>query len=193
MVAGWRSTVGPVVLGRAGAPDGVEDVEELLLPFGEVALGDAERVELVGGPAEAEADRETSVAQDVDRRERAGEGHRPVPRRHEDARAEADPVGAGGDVREGAEGVEHGGLLGRQRAVGGRRVRDTGRDGGEQPIHDPDRVVAERLCGPSRGPHGCRLRLPAGLGELDADLHGGPPRVEQGWVTPLSQGALDAP
>jgi len=153
----------PLVGGRIRRPERVQHIEALIKPLAALGHRHAHRLELVRRPARAQAGKQPSAAEHVDRRQRPGEEGRGVERRVQDARAEQCPArDHGGGGQDGERVQRYPKLLGQLARA---RVPDDRPDRGEQPVTRPQAVGAEvlGLLGepadrPGRSPHRPELR-----------------------------------
>ena len=107
---------------------------------------DAEGVELLAHPADADAEHDAPVRDAVDRRQLLGQHERVAVRHDQHAGADLDPLGAPGDRRHHGDRVVDE-LLGAERRVAGLVVEVARRDPGrhDDVVVHPHRVVAEAL------------------------------------------------
>ena len=161
----------PPELDRVLRPDRLETGEELVGAPPAPVVGHSDRVVLVPRPAEAEPDVEAPARDLVERGELLGEHDRRVVGHDEDARAQSDARRHARHERERHHRIGHGLEAVRPRAPGHRRVVVLRRDGEEQALEYPERVVAETL-GFLRDAHLVGGRGPrAGHGQREAELH----------------------
>ncbi|QUF05347.1 IS5 family transposase [Actinosynnema pretiosum subsp. pretiosum] len=164
---------GPVlssVLGGIRRPELVQHVQGLVQAGAAFGHRDVHRLELVRGPADAEARRQAAPAEHVERGEGAGEQCGRVPGGVEDVAADQDPLGGGGGHGQQDERVQDGAELGRE--VLAAVVAEGGVDRGQQAVDHPE-AVGSQLFELARVPR--RLRgLPgdvSGLRQRESDFH----------------------
>src|SRR6185436_17840489 len=104
----------------------------------------AERLELLAHPSHADAERDASLREHVDRRERLRRQHRVAVGHDHHARDQAQPRGLGGDERHERQLIEHVALA-RKGAADRVRILRLDRDGKHQVVGDHDGRETQRL------------------------------------------------
>ena len=159
---------------RVLAPQRPHQADRLARAGGAIGERHAGRLEFVGQPADADAEQEAAVGQDVERRCRLRHRHRVAQRQHEDAGAELDALGAGGDVGERDEGiVQRDGRAAGKLPVGRVRIRAAHLERHDEVLRQPHRFEAQRLGFARHLAEHLRPRRRAAAHRMQCELHGG--------------------
>ena len=152
-------------------PDGLQHLQGLVRAFAPACPGDTDRFELLGQPADAEAHPQPPAREHVQRGQLARQQGRVVPGEVQHARPERHAGGVPGDEGQGLQRVQHRLEHVRVGAIAD-RVGHPGPDGSEQPLPDPETVVAEGLGASGDRNEPVRARGGAVLWQAESQAHG---------------------